>query len=590
MRRDRRRASARTLSRRDDRAAASIAAPGRRTRPRPRRRGDVRSRARALRRRPQAHAATCPAPQAPARRDAEPDHHRRAQVRDHEHPPLPRAASRDPDVEAEGAQLLRRGAELGPRPRLVRGPLRRPLPGPRRVLPALHQPAPLQRRRRRASASNVPDAKLLYMVRDPISRILSPLAPRHRRRLRDRGRWRTCSSRDDQTYVTRSMYWMQLQPYLELLRPRADRGDHPGGAAGATARGRCARPSRFAGVDEDFTSEQFDREWEKSTRQGVRPVPVHGEADQAARLPLLRPQLRPPARAHALDGREGRPRPRRARRPRSPSCPTRSSSTCSASSARTSRRSRSSPGREFAALEARTPSLRDEDRGRSRRAGRASPRPSSRSCASAATSRPARRPRRRRARRLGLGQRGRRPRRRRGPRRAGGRLLLDRHRRLDRRQQGRRGSAPRSAATPRRPRAPATGTTPTRWRSACASTSEAELGEILDAWFARRAERRGRRPRQRRAPRRDRGPMRRGPGDAAGPPAAARRRPRPRSPSSSHGLDLVAAPLRATAPTSCMNFVATLDGRATIDGRSGPDRQPRPTRRCCSGCAPASTR
>ena len=49
---------------------------------------------------------------------------------------------------------------------------------------------------------------------------------------------------------------------------------------------------------------------------------------------------------------------------------------------------------------------------------------------------------RRRARRLGLGERGRGARRGRGPRRPGNRLLLDRHRRLDRRQQGRRASAP----------------------------------------------------------------------------------------------------------------------------------------------------
>ena len=39
----------------------------------------------------------------------------------------------------------------------------------------------------------------------------------------------------------------------------------------------------FAGVDHDFTSEQFDREWERSTRQGDGQIPVHGEADQAAR-------------------------------------------------------------------------------------------------------------------------------------------------------------------------------------------------------------------------------------------------------------------------------------------------------------------
>ena len=32
----------------------------------------------------------------------------------------------------------------------------RPLPGPRRVLPALHEPAPLQRRRRADPASTVP--------------------------------------------------------------------------------------------------------------------------------------------------------------------------------------------------------------------------------------------------------------------------------------------------------------------------------------------------------------------------------------------------------------------------------------------------
>ena len=70
--------------------------------------------------------------------------------------------------------------------------------------------------------------------------------------------------RDDQTYLTRSMYWMQLQPYLERFDSsqiaviaqeelQADRE--------ATMRAAF----RFAGVSEEFTSEQFDREWEKST-------------------------------------------------------------------------------------------------------------------------------------------------------------------------------------------------------------------------------------------------------------------------------------------------------------------------------------
>ena len=110
---------------------------------------------------------------------------------------------------------------------------------------------------------NIPDAKLLYMVRDPISRILS-----HWRHATGAGYETRAMAdvlmRDDQTYVTRSMYWMQLQPYLELF-PRQQieivtqeelRSDRD-----ATMR----RAFAFAGVDPSFSSEQFDREWERST-------------------------------------------------------------------------------------------------------------------------------------------------------------------------------------------------------------------------------------------------------------------------------------------------------------------------------------
>ena len=111
---------------------------------------------------------------------------------------------------------------------------------------------------------NLPDAKLLYMVRDPISRILS-----HWRHATGAGYetrpMEEVLTRDDQTYVTRSMYWMQLQPYLELLPPRADRGHRPGGAA-EDRDATMHRAFEFAGVDDPhFTSEQFDREWESST-------------------------------------------------------------------------------------------------------------------------------------------------------------------------------------------------------------------------------------------------------------------------------------------------------------------------------------
>jgi hypothetical protein len=108
-----------------------------------------------------------------------------------------------------------------------------------------------------------PDAKLIYMVRDPVSRILS-----HWRHATGAGyETRPMDEvllRDDQTYVTRSMYWMQLQPYIELfgkeqievIAQEELQGDREG---------TMRRAFSFAGVDPEFTSEQFEREWERST-------------------------------------------------------------------------------------------------------------------------------------------------------------------------------------------------------------------------------------------------------------------------------------------------------------------------------------
>jgi sulfotransferase family protein len=110
---------------------------------------------------------------------------------------------------------------------------------------------------------HIPDAKLIYMVRDPISRILS-----HWRHATGAG-YETrpveeVLTRGDQGYVARSMYWTQLQPYLELFdRSQIEvitqeelQGDR---------QGTMRKAFRYVGVDENFSSEQFEREWEKST-------------------------------------------------------------------------------------------------------------------------------------------------------------------------------------------------------------------------------------------------------------------------------------------------------------------------------------
>jgi hypothetical protein len=110
---------------------------------------------------------------------------------------------------------------------------------------------------------HIPDAKLIFLVRDPISRILS-----HWRHAVGAGYeirpMEEALARPDQTYVTRSRYWMQLQPYLERF-DRSQIAIFSQEELQSDREGTMRKAFRFAGVDESFYSEQFSREWEKST-------------------------------------------------------------------------------------------------------------------------------------------------------------------------------------------------------------------------------------------------------------------------------------------------------------------------------------
>jgi hypothetical protein len=107
-----------------------------------------------------------------------------------------------------------------------------------------------------------PDARLLYMVRDPIKRILSHWVHASGAGY-ENGDLVEVLSNPDTSYMNRSKYWMQLQPYLEHFdREQIEiiTQEELQSEREATMRKAFA----FAGVDETFTSEQFDREWEKS--------------------------------------------------------------------------------------------------------------------------------------------------------------------------------------------------------------------------------------------------------------------------------------------------------------------------------------
>jgi Sulfotransferase domain len=132
-------------------------------------------------------------------------------------------------------------------------------------------------------ASLLGTPRLIYVVRDPIDRMLSHYLHNvgggyEQRELAD------ALSDPDSSYVARSRYAYQLEPYLEafgleriqIVTREELKRDRPG---------TMARVFAFLEVDPGFTSEQFEREWETGTAKGGARFRI---MDKAVRLPGLR--------------------------------------------------------------------------------------------------------------------------------------------------------------------------------------------------------------------------------------------------------------------------------------------------------------
>ena len=127
------------------------------------------------------------------------------------------------------------------------------------------------------------DARVIYMVRHPLDRLLSHFLHNvgggyEHRNLEAAVADPRCA------YVQRGLYAFQLEPYLAEFGPErilVVSREELGRERDATVR----RVFEFAGVDPSFTSEQFDRQWETGSGKGTGGFRM---MDRAVRMPGLR--------------------------------------------------------------------------------------------------------------------------------------------------------------------------------------------------------------------------------------------------------------------------------------------------------------
>jgi hypothetical protein len=146
----------------------------------------------------------------------------------------------------------------------------------------------------------VPDARLIFLVRDPIARMVSQYVHNYTKRAEHRGLAATVLD-PSKTYVNRSRYMFQLEQFLPYYDPEQilviDSGDLRGDRLAT-----LQRIFRFIGVDEGFSSKKYREEKhrtadkERLNRFGAwslnnLPRPVFNRMRR--RLPLGRPVDRP---------------------------------------------------------------------------------------------------------------------------------------------------------------------------------------------------------------------------------------------------------------------------------------------------------
>ena len=164
--------------------------------------------------------------------------------------------------------------------------------------------------------SVVPDAKLIYMVRDPLERIAAHWVHNYAKR-REKGDLRATLTHPNTSYVVRSQYHMQLAAVPRALPARADRSSSSRRSSAPRREETLRRVFEFVGVDPGFSHPRFGERAPpdlaqdarhaaspcgssgSSRTRGGRVLPTNVWLALDERLPLRRPIERPDVRLAA---------------------------------------------------------------------------------------------------------------------------------------------------------------------------------------------------------------------------------------------------------------------------------------------------
>jgi hypothetical protein len=147
-------------------------------------------------------------------------------------------------------------------------------------------------------SSVVPDARLVYAVRDPLERIAAHWVHNYAKR-REKGNLRATLTHPNTTYVVRSQYFMQIHQFLRHF-PREQLLVIDQAEMRSDRLGTLRRIFEFVGVDPSFNHPSFDRERHQTARK-TRATRLAVRLDRLSRT--RRGRLLPPIMWLALDER-----------------------------------------------------------------------------------------------------------------------------------------------------------------------------------------------------------------------------------------------------------------------------------------------